>query len=82
MIGPYSKDTDDQTRTSQSNTNLKLRRVYNPLAHANKIENKSKSVRGINEKSNLLFCNMNTYGTRKVKYEKVQVNTTQRDGGL
>ena len=52
------------------------------LAHANKIENKSKSVRGINEKSNLLFCNMNTYGARKVKYEKVQVNTTQRDGGL
>lgn len=33
-------------------------------------------------KSNLLFCNMNTWLTRKVNQEKVQVNATLREGAL
>ena len=42
----------------------------------------SESVYDCKEKNNLLFCNMNTYETRKVTYEKVQVKATVTDRNL
>ena len=42
----------------------------------------SESVYDFREKNILLFCNMNTYGTRKVTYEKVQVSATVTDCNL
>ena len=43
---------------------------------------KSKSVCDSKEKNDLLFCNMDTWGDRKVNHEKVQVDTTLRDRNL
>lgn len=37
---------------------------------------------GFKKKIDLLFWNMNTYETRKVTYEKVQVRATVRDRNL
>lgn len=42
----------------------------------------SKSVCDYEEKNNLLFCNMDTYGTRKVSCEKVRVIATVSDRNL
>ena len=42
----------------------------------------SKSVCDYEEKNNLLFCNMNTYNTRKVLCEKVRVIATVSDRNL
>ena len=42
----------------------------------------SESVYDFREKNILLFCDMNTYKTRKVIYEKVQVTATVTDRNL
>lgn len=42
----------------------------------------SKSVYGFEEKTDLLFCNMNTHKARKVICEKVQLHATVRDRNL
>lgn len=42
----------------------------------------SKSVHDYIEKSDLLFCNMDTHLTRKVKCEKVRLSATLRDCNL
>lgn len=42
----------------------------------------SKSVHDYIEKSDLLFCNMDTHLTRKVKCEKVQLSATLGDCNL
>lgn len=39
----------------------------------------SKSVCDFRETNNLFICNMMIYSTRKVLYEKVQVDATVRD---
>lgn len=39
----------------------------------------SKSVYDRKEINNLFICNMMTYSTRKVLYEKIQVDATVRD---
>lgn len=42
----------------------------------------AKAYATVKPKNDLLFCNMNTYETRKVTYEKVKVGATVRDRNL
>lgn len=46
---------------------------------SNFLHETSESVYNHEEKNNLFTCNMVTYNTRKVLYEKVQVIATVRD---
>lgn len=88
MIGLYSKGTDGQMYTSSFilceiliTTYFWRRRKYNAYLYQRSKINKrtSKSVYDRKETNNLFICNMMTYSTRKVLYEKVQIDATVRD---
>ena len=85
MIGLYSKGTDGQMYTSSFIfmqiliTTYFWRRKYNNIYWKANWLKTSKSVYDRKETNNLFICNMVTYSTRKVLYEKIRVDATVRD---
>ena len=80
MDGLCPKDRDVQTYASQP----QIMYIPKPCIYNNEyiryIRAKVRTTPMV--KSNLLFCNMNTWLTRKVNQERVQVNATLREGAL
>lgn len=81
MIGLYSKGADGQMYTSSSTFWYILLMKYYVIINLYYfyIKHYSKSVYDFRETNNLFICDMVTYSTRKVLYEKIQVDATVKD---
>lgn len=75
MSGPYPKDTDARTCTSRSG------KCIDTVLNSGLLD-KSKSVHGCTEKTDLSACNMAAREARKADRERVQVTATVRDRNL
>ena len=75
MSGPYPKDTDARTCTSRSG------KCIDTVLNLGLLD-KSKSVHGCTEKTDLSACNMAAREARKADRERVQVTATVRDRNL